>query len=62
MATTKKTYKRPDGLVKAVVKFDEEWDEFQVWLYRAGKEVKAARYHAADEQDAHGTARLMVTV
>jgi hypothetical protein len=57
---TKKVYKRPDGLVKAVVKLDEEYDEWQVWLYRAGKEVKAARYHAADEQDAHATAQLMV--
>jgi hypothetical protein len=57
---TLKTYKRLDGLVKAVVRLDTEWDEFQVWLFRAGREVKAARYHAADEQDAHGTARLMV--
>jgi hypothetical protein len=59
---TIKTYTRPDGLVKARVKFDPDWEEFQVWLYRAGKEVKEARYHASDEMDAHGTARLMVTV
>ena len=57
---TIKTLKRTDGLVKAVVKFCDEWEGFQVLLYRAGKQVKAATYHADDEADALGTAHLMV--
>jgi hypothetical protein len=57
---TIKTFKRADGLVKTVVKFDEEYSEYQVFLYRAGKQVKAATYHTDDEADALGTAQLMI--
>jgi hypothetical protein len=57
---TIKTCKRADGLVKAVVKFDEDLNEYQVRLIKAGKEHKPARYHTDDEGDAIGTAELMV--
>lgn len=57
---TVKTFKRADGLVKAVVKFNADLNEFQVRLLKAGVETKAARYFTDDESDALGTARLMV--
>ena len=55
-----KTYKRPDGLVKTVVTYDDEYAEYQVLLYRAGKLHEPATYHTDNADDAHGTAQLMV--
>jgi hypothetical protein len=57
---TLQTIRRPDGLAKAVVKFDEDWAEYQVWPYLLGKLNQAAIYHTDDEDDAVGTARLMI--
>lgn len=57
--TTIKTFKRADGLVKAVVKFCDDYQEYQVLLYKAGKLNKGATYHTDDKQDALGTAALM---
>lgn len=61
MLKTIRSFARADRLVKAVVKFDCEYDEYQIYLFKAGRAVKNATYHTDDLQDALGTAQLMVT-
>lgn len=45
---------------KAVIKFNEEWEEYQVWFYVDGKIQKDASYHTDDLDDASQTASSWV--
>jgi putative SOS response-associated peptidase YedK len=45
---------------KAVVLWDEEWEEFRTRFYKDGKHLKKADSHTDDRQDAEQTARHWV--
>lgn len=46
-----------NGNKKAVVKFNEEWEEYRVWFYEDNKFLIAATYHTDDLADAFQTAK-----
>lgn len=52
------TYK--NGNRKAIIKFNEDWEEYQVWFYVDNKFQKDATYHTDDLDDAASTASRMV--
>lgn len=58
MKTYPTTYKNLNK--KAVIKFNEEWEEYQVWFYVDGKIQKDAIYHTDDLEDASQTASKWV--
>lgn len=45
---------------KAVIKFNEEWEEYRVWFYVDGKIQKDATYHTDVLEDASQTASKWV--
>ncbi len=54
MKTYPTTYKKDNK--KAVIKFNEEWEEYQVWFYVEGSLLEKSTYYTADEEDAKLTA------
>lgn len=58
MKTYPTTYKKDNK--KAVIKFNEEWEEYQVWFYVDNKFQKAATYHTDTLEDAASTANHWV--
>ncbi len=43
------------------IKYDKEWQEWQVWAYDAnGKRIPNSDHHADSKEDAEGTAKLML--
>ena len=52
------TYKNDNK--KAIIKWNDEWEEYQVWYYIDNKFQKEATYHTDDLEDAVGTAKEMV--
>jgi hypothetical protein len=52
------TYKNDNK--KAIIKWNDEWEEYQVWYYIDNKFQKEATYHTDDLEDAVGTAKQMV--
>lgn len=52
------TYKNDNR--KALVKWSDEWEEYQVWFYVDNNFQKEATYHTNDLEDAVGTAKQMV--
>lgn len=57
-----KHYYRPDGLVRATIRYNHEQDEFTVKMYRAGKLVKECTLVTRYDSTAHNTARMYTTV
>lgn len=49
-----------NGDKKAIIKWNDEWEEYQVWFYVENKFQKEATYHTDDLEDAAGTAKAMV--
>jgi hypothetical protein len=45
---------------KAIIKWNDEWEEYQVWYYIDNKFQKEATYHTDDLEDAVSTAKQMV--
>lgn len=45
---------------KAIIKWIEDWEEYQVWFYIDNKFQKDATYHTSDLEDAVDTAKVMV--
>jgi len=53
MKTYPTTYKKDNK--KAVIKFNEDWEEYQVWFYVDNKFQKDATYHTDGLEDAANT-------
>ncbi len=49
-----------NGNKKAIIKWNDEWEEFQVKLWVDKKFQKDATYHTDDLEDAVGTAKAMI--
>lgn len=49
-----------NGNKKAVVKFNEEWEEYRVWFYEDNKFLTGATYHTDDLAGACQTAKYWV--
>lgn len=62
MNESSKTYPTnyKNGNKKAIIKWNDEWEEYQVWFYIDNKFQKEATYHTDDLEDAVGTAKAMV--
>lgn len=58
MKTYPTTYKKNNK--KAVIKFNEDWEEYQVWFYVDRKFQKDATYHTDDLEEAASTANYWV--
>lgn len=50
-----------DVTTKAVIKYDNDWEEYRILFYVNGKYQKGADYHTADIDDAKGTATLWLS-
>lgn len=62
MNESSKTYPTnyKNGNKKAIIKWNDEWEEYQVWFYLENNFQKEATYHTDDLEDAVGTAKAMV--
>ena len=62
MNESSKTYPTnyKNGNKKAIIKWSDEWEEYQVWFYIENKFQKEATYHTDDLEDASNTAKVMV--
>lgn len=56
------TYTNPAKTLKAVIKYDSDWEEYIVKFYREGKYQKDADYHTDCKEDAHGTAKVFCEI
>lgn len=50
-----------EGRHKATVHRDAEWNEYRVKLHTDGVHQKESDYHTDDKQDAHDTAKMLVS-
>ena len=54
--------KSEDGIKVAKIRYDHEWEEYQVELWIEGTHIAEAEYFAYDFEDAKSTAEHMVSI
>lgn len=62
MSTTKPAFDRTDSNTnrRAVVRYNDEWEEYVVTFYRDGVKQKKADYFTSDLDDAISTAEFFI--